>query len=179
MLFDNPGADAIDEIKCPSPTTVSAPTGAYLHAHGTTAPKLLEGIFGIEERGDPRSGRFDPHTGKGHRKGALGKYHDAHHVKRHKVTPVIVETSGAIHHKAIRRLRVLKTRARGAPKNDRTRYGRAPQSTRSYIAHHSQMLSKAAVLGDANEVIGAIRKLKRRATLCASSAPAVAGGTRA
>ena len=41
------------------------------------------------------------------------------------------------------------------------------------------MLSKAAVLGDANEVIGAIRKLKRRATLCASSAPAVAGGTRA
>ena len=100
-------------------------------------------------------------------------------MKRHKVTPVIVETSGAIHHTAIRRLRVLKTRARGAPKNDRTRYGRAPQSTRSYIAHHSQMLSKAAVLGDANEVIGAIRKLKRRATLCASSAPAAAGGTRA
>ena len=86
-----------------------------------------------------------------------------------------VETTGAIHHKAIRRLRVLWKRVRGMPKGDRTRYGRASQSTRSYIAHHSQQISKAAVLGDANEVIGAIRKLKRRANLCASSAPAVAG----
>ena len=39
----------------------------------------------------------------------------------------------------------------------------------------SQQISKAAVLGDANEVLNAIRKLKRRAHLCASSAPAVAG----
>ena len=158
---------------------MSAKTGAYLHPHGTTAPKLLEGIFGVEERGNPRDGRFDPRTGKGHRAGALGKYHDAHHVKRHLVTPVIVETTGAIHHKAIRRLRVLWKRVRGMPKGDRTRYGHASQSARSYIAHHSQQISKAAVLGDANEVIGAIRKLKRRANLCASSAPAVAGGARA
>ena len=40
-------------------------------------------------------------------------------------------------------------------------------------------ISKAAVLGDANEVLKAIHKLKRRAYLCAASAPAVAGGARA
>ena len=40
-------------------------------------------------------------------------------------------------------------------------------------------ISKAAVLGDANEVLKAIHKLKRRAYLCAASAPAVAGGVRA
>ena len=39
--------------------------------------------------------------------------------------------------------------------------------------------SDAAVLGDANEVLKAIHKLKRRAYLCAASAPAVAGGARA
>ena len=44
---------------------------------------------------------------------------------------------------------------------------------------HSQQISKAAVLGDANEVLKAIHKLKRRAYLCAASAPAVAGGVRA
>ena len=109
----------------------------------------------------------------------LGKYHDALHVKRHLVTPVIVETTGAIHHMAIHRLHVLKRRARGAPKNDRTCYGRSPLSTRSFVAHHSQQISKAAVLGDANEVLKAIHKLKRRAYLCAASAPAVAGGVRA
>ena len=37
----------------------------------------------------------------------------------------------------------------------------------------------SAVLGDANEVLKAIHKLKRRAYLCAASAPAVAGGARA
>ena len=75
--------------------------------------------------------------------------------------------------------RELKRRARGAPKNDRTCYGRSPLSTRSFVAHHSQQISKAAVLGDANEVLKAIHKLKRRAYLCAASAPAVAGGARA
>ena len=49
----------------------------------------------------------------------------------------------------------------------------------SFVAHHSQQISKAAVLGDANEVLKAIHKLKRRAYLCAASAPAVAGGARA
>ena len=100
-------------------------------------------------------------------------------MKRHLVTPVIVETTGAIHHMAIHRLHVLKRRARGAPKNDRTCYGRSSLSTRSFVAHHSQQISKAAVLGDANEVLKAIHKLKRRAYLCAASAPAVAGGARA
>ena len=175
----NPGADAIDEVKCASPTTVTAPSGAHLHQHGATAPKLLESILGVKARGDQGCGRFNPRTNKGHRRGTLGKYHDALHVKRHLVTPVIVETTGAIHHMAIHRLHVLKRRARGAPKNDRTRYGRSPLSTRSFVAHHSQQISKAAVLGDANEVLKAIHKLKRRAYLCAASAPAVAGGARA
>ena len=158
---------------------MSAPSGAHLHQHGTTAPKLLESILGVKARGDQGCGRFNPRTNKGHRRGTLGKYHDALHVKRPLVTPVIVETTGAIHHMAIHRLHVLKRRARGAPKNDRTRYGRSSLSTRSFVAHHSQQISKAAVLGDANEVLKAIHKLKRRAYLCAASAPAVAGGARA
>ena len=147
-------------------------SGAHLHQHGTTAPKLLESILGVKARGDQGCGRFNPRTNKGHRRATLGKYHDAIHVKRHLVTPVIVETTGAIHHMAIHRLHVLKRRARGAPKNDRTRYGRSSLSTRSFVSHHSQQIS-AAVLGDASRS-STIHKLKRRAYLCAASAPAVA-----
>ena len=64
----------------------------------------------------------------------------------------------------------LARRASGAHAVDRTKYGSTRISTRSYLVHHVQQISKAAVIGDARAILKQITHGKQR--LCALSAQA-------
>ena len=52
-------------------------------------------------------------------------------------------------------------RARGVNARDRTRYSRARAATKSYLQHHLQRISKAAVVYDAMAIRNQITCLKQ------------------
>ena len=69
----------------------------------------------------------------------------------------------------------LAKRITGATGSDRTVYGSHPLSPKSYVPHHMQRLSAAAVVGAAKMVRGAANKLKSDIMGPAYSAAAVGG----
>ena len=73
--------------------------------------------------------------------------------------------------KAIVRLKA--TKGKGA--HDRTRYGTARSSTKSFEAHHTQRISKAAVIYDAMAIRKQTTSLKQRVFGCAAQAAAGEG----
>ena len=64
-------------------------------------------------------------------------------------------------------------RITGGPGSDRTVYGSHPLSPKSYVPHHMQRLSAAAVVGAAKMVRGAANGLKFKIMGPASSTAAV------
>ena len=67
-------------------------------------------------------------------------------------------------------LRALEDRTKGTNGTDRTKYGSARNSPRAYYVHHTQQLSKAAVMYDAMAIRKQIIGLRQR--LCTSAAHA-------
>ena len=63
----------------------------------------------------------------------------------------------------------------GAGAHDRTRYGTARSSTKSFEAHHTQRISKAAVIYDAMAIRKQTTSLKQRVFGCAAQAAAGEG----
>ena len=83
-------------------------------------------------------------------------------VKRLRVILLLVEATGGIAPAARAHIAKLARRSTGSGATDRTRYGGTRISTKSFYVHHSQMLSKAAVMHDAIAIRKQITCLKQR-----------------
>ena len=114
-------------------------------------------MFGVQGKGKKGDPPFDHATRNGWLKHKDGQYYDALHVKRSIVILWLVEAFGgvcgaadaALHPPASAR---LARRSEGKNATDRTRYGRTRASTRSFVTHHLQQLSKAAVMHNAENI---------------------------
>ena len=137
-----------------------------------TAEKFYRKVFGVKGRGSPADRRFDRATGKGRVDPYGGDYADARR-KGFKVVLWLIESSGGIDRGTLRYLNHLAKRITGAAGSDRTVYGSHPLSPKSYVPHHMQRLSAAAVVGAAKMVRGAANKLKYEIMGSAHSADAV------
>ena len=74
----------------------------------------------------------------------------------------LVETPGGIERGALRHLNTLSKRITGKKGQDRTKYSTHPLAPKTYVAHHMQRLSAAAVKGDAKGVRKRANQLKRQ-----------------
>ena len=144
---------------------MAAPTYAsvgHLYAFDNTEERYRLAILGCRAKGH-RGGRlFDPSTSRGWVKKQKGKYHDAL-TKHARVTPLIVETTGAISDRSLRLVAHLAHRAKGKHARDGTVYGRSRTSARSFFVHHTQRISMAAAYGDVKGIHESVRGLKQRA----------------
>ena len=106
------------------------------------------------------------HYADGIRKGAI-------------VNPMIVEAGygGIAPHSYAVCVR-LAQRAGGAHAVDRTKYGSTRISTRSYLVHHVQQISKAAVIGDARAILNEAGYSRQAAHVRDDRAGGCDGGTR-
>ena len=104
-------------------------------------------------------------------KGVAGHYHDAIVAKRTRVCAMLVEALGGIGQRGRAQLRRLAERAKGRGATDRTKYGSTRSSPKDYYVHHTQQLSKAAVMYDAMAIRKQITSLRQR--LCTTAAHAV------
>ena len=80
-----------------------------------------------------------------------GQYYDAKWVKKAITRLVLVETLGGIAPPTKQFLHVFAKEAAGT-NTDRTVYGAASASASSFVVHHTQQISKAAVAGDADNI---------------------------
>ena len=95
-------------------------------------------------------------------KGKKGDYYDAIVRKRTRVCVMLVENTGGITLRGRKQLGVLAERAKGRGATDRTKYGSTRGSPKSYYVHHTQQISKAAVLYDAMAIRKQILSLRQR-----------------
>lgn len=109
-------------------------------------------------------GPFQHATGVGWVARKEGQYADAL-ARKTKVCLVLVESLGGIYYSTKAQLYKLSKRATGPSAVDRTRYGRAAASPRSFMQHHSQRISRAAVMGDAAAICKKVVALKQQVCL--------------
>ena len=167
------------EVKCWNPLIKSTTSGrgswdnggnvasvGHLYGFGNTLDKALTAVVGCKERGRQVDGPLDHSTGKGWVKDhAYGKgwvktdtgwkwmgaqYYDAKWVKKAITRLVLVETLGGIAPPTKQFLHVFAKEAAGT-NTDRTVYVRG-ESASSFVVHHTQQISKAAVAGDADNI---------------------------
>ena len=96
--------------------------------------------------------------------GHKGHYHDALYIKKLRVVMLLIEALGGIAPPARAHIAKLAHRSEGRGATDRTKYGGTRISTKSFYMHHSQMLSKAAVMHDAKAIRKRITCLKQEAS---------------
>ena len=100
------GGDALMEVKVPSPTTKTFLTGkgtkkgggkpsscGHWVAFGNTEERYRVKVFGLKGRGRQRDGPFNHQTGHGWVQAQRGAYHDAIHVKKSRVSLMLVEAT--------------------------------------------------------------------------------------
>jgi len=175
---DNTGGDCLYETKCINALKFNprgagngnqryggapAPMG-HRTAFGNTAESTRCLVFGCAERGTQAQGQLRHDTGLGWVAPRAGQYADALSRKT-KVCLVLVESLGGIYRDTKFALHALSKRAAAATALDRTRYGVAAASPRTFMQHHSQRIARAAVLQDAAAIRKKIIALKREATL--------------
>ena len=175
---EDTGADCHWEVKVPSPTTGTHKTSrkgkgtddkggspadvGHMYAFGNTEERYRAAILGVKFKGRKRDGPLNHSTGRGWVRAQPGKY--AHALSQGaRVTPVIVETSGAISPRSLKAIGHLAKRARGKHARDGTKYGRSRTSARSFYVHHTQRLSMAAACGDVHGIFDSLRGRKQRA----------------
>ena len=104
--------------------------------------------------------------------------HDALRRKRSRVVLILTEVQGGIHPRTLAAYRRWAQRARGGGAGtDRTKYGTTRRSTQQHFKHHTQMLSKTAVVENAKAMCRALTKIK--AKLHAADAAPMGAGMRA
>ena len=174
------------EVKCWNPLIKSTTLGrgswgnggnvasvGHLYGFGNTLDKALTAVVGCKERGRQVDGPLDHSTGKGwvkdhaygdgwvekngSRKWTGAQYYDAKWVKKAITRLVLVETLGGIAPPTKQFLHVFAKEAAGT-NTDRTVYGAASASASSFVVHHTQQISKAAVAGDADNINKQARK---------------------
>ena len=163
------GGDCLYEIKNPAPISSCAKGGfkkgvgskehggsigtyGHMFGLGNVEEQYRAMVLGVEGRGRQGDGPLDHWTGKGWVKPKVGQYTPA--LRRRKfVLPVIVERgfSGKDNHTK-RHIRKLGDMAVGAGATDRTAYGRHRGSTRSFVTHHTQQISKACIVAGARRL---------------------------
>ena len=180
---EDTGADCHVEVKVPSPCSASAykvglgtKTGGgcyasvgHLYALGNTEERYRNGILGVKQKGRKCEGPFNHATGRGYVKAQKGKYRHAL-AQGARVTPLIVETTGAISPRACAYIAYLARRARGSRARDGTTYGRLRASPTSFFVHHTQRLSKAAACGNVDGIHKMIQAAKQSAAARARGA---------
>ena len=164
---DLTGGDCLYEAKVPSPLTKTHRKGkgsklgggkpasiGHLYAFGNTEEFYRRDILGCRRRGRKSDPVFDHATGKGYVAAFEGSYHDALVVKKTRVIPLIVETTGGIAPHALAHIGYLSRRAEGksARSRDGTKYGLSRTSTRSFYVHHTQRIATAAQQFDARGI---------------------------
>jgi hypothetical protein len=85
--------------------------------------------------------------------------------KRTKVCLMLVESLGGIYYPSKHQIHTISKRATGVSAIDRTRYGCASSSPHSFMQHHSQCLSRAAVMADAAAICKRVAVLKQHACM--------------
>ena len=98
-----------------------------------------------------------------HNTKSRGDYHDALHNKRSTVIVNLVEATGGLSPPSAGRLWRQARRAGVKGARDGTRYGTLRISPKSFVVHHTQRISKAAVIGDARNIKEQIRARKSQA----------------
>ena len=89
------------------------------------------------------------------------QYYDAKWVKKAITRLVLVETLGGIAPPTKQFLHVFaKEAVAPTPVTDRTVYGAASASASSFVVHHTQQISMAAVAGDAENIKKQARKMR-------------------
>ena len=125
---------------------------------------------------------MDHTTGKGYVEQQDGHYADALR-KGHTVICVIVEALGGITPQPMAHMRHLARRSAGPGASDRTAYGTARGSTKSFLTHHMQQISRAAAMYDAMAILKALtgkkQEMCKSAQAGCAAAHAVAGGAQA
>ena len=111
-------------------------------------------------RGDPL---FDSTTGKGRVVEVRGDYRDALLVKRNRTVVWLVESFGGIAPEPLARLRRHSRFVKSKGASDRTEYGTSRLSPQSYLTHHTQHISMAAIRANAKNMRNQIACLKQRA----------------
>ena len=129
-----------------------------------------------KQRSLPHQRPFDHKTGKGYVPPHQGHYYSTLYVKRLKVVLLLVEALGGIAPATRAHIAKLARRSEGRNAADRTKYGGTRISTKSFYVHHSQMLSKAAVMHDAKAIRKRITCLKQEVCMAAE---VTASGARA
>ena len=179
------GGDVIYEVKVPTPLKAAYSAGkgsakggqpatvGHVHGFGSTLEEYSKLTYGLKQRGSPRDPPFDHKTGKGYVASHKGHYHDALHVKKSRLVLLLVEALGGIAPAARAHIAKLARRSEGKGAADRTKYGGTRISTTSFYVHHSQMLSKAAVMHDAKAIRKRITCLKQ--AVCAAAEAADSG----
>ena len=129
---EDTGADCHVEVKVPSPCSASAykvglgtkagggcyASVGHLYALGNTEERYRNGILGVKQKGRKCEGPFNHATGRGYVKAQKGKYTQYRHALAQgaRVTPLIVETTGAISPRACAyRISRISPDARAAP----------------------------------------------------------------
>ena len=166
------GADTCHEVKCKAYTkqpgfSASAKGGVvegrqgHHFAFATGEPATRVEVLGREARGRPSDPPFDPATGKGRVTRHRGDFHDALCVKKNRVVLWYVENSGAIAGGTMAHMRKLdRASKRGAGSRDNTKYGRSRLSAKSFLQHHTQRISLAAVTEEADHILHNVNVLK-------------------
>ena len=183
---DSSGADVLYEAKVPSPLTASHCAGrgsdanggnaasvGHLYGFGNTEESYRVLILGCKQRGRRGMKAMDHATGIGWVQPVSGQYADA--LRRGQtVVCAIVESTGGVTPSFRAHVARLTRRSTGKQATDRTRYGLARVSTKSFYVHHMQRMSTAAVMYDARAIRHQVTCKKQKALQVAQAA--VAGG---
>ena len=145
----------------PAKIFVAPCAGEFTHALPASAADDADGLI-----------RAPASAGDWHDASLLSQLYDAG-AALDKVVLWLVESSGGIERGALRHLNLIAKRITGNKGSDRTKYGTHPLAPKSFVPHHMQRLSVAAVKGDAKGVRAAANKLKRKVMGNAASAAAV------
>ena len=126
-------------------------TVGHRYGFGSTEEPLRRLIYGHKARGNKRDGPLNHATGLGWVASVKGQYADALQ-KGTIVNAMIVEATGGVTPATLAVVRRLTRRSQGKGAVDRTQYGTTRVSTKSFYTHHTQQMSKAAVMYDAKAI---------------------------
>ena len=137
------------------------------YGFGCTEEHYRITTLGCKPRGRDGDPPFDSTTGLGRVDGVKGDYFDALARKHNKCIVYLVECTGGIAPEPLARLRRNARFAKTKGARDSTKYGLARVSPHSYLTHHTQRISAAAVRADAKNARVQIACLKQ--SVCAAA----------
>jgi hypothetical protein len=149
------------EWKCYTPFSLShligtrsAPstTDGHITAMGCTEENLRRTVLGLTGQGTAADHHHSRSTGAGHIPPHDGQYADAI-AKRHFVTLLATENTGAFNKALTHLLRHLAHLAKSPAGNDSTIYGTSRLSPQSFYQHHAAAISAAIVAADSATIL--------------------------